>query len=68
MINSPKHYNKGKIEVIDVIEDWQLNFNLGNVVKYIGRCEHKGNKLQDLQKAEYYIRREIKNVSKELIR
>ena len=35
MINHPQHYNMGKYEAIDVIEDWQLNFNLGNTVKYI---------------------------------
>lgn len=59
MINHPKHYNKGKYEVIDVIEDWELNFNLGNAVKYIGRADYKGNKVEDLRKAMWYIDREI---------
>lgn len=48
-------------EAIDVIEDWELNFNLGNCVKYISRCNHKGNKLEDLKKALWYLEREVKN-------
>ena len=59
MVNHPKHYNTGKFEVIEVIEDWNLNFNLGNAVKYISRCEHKGNKKQDLEKAVWYLKREL---------
>lgn len=58
-VNSPSHYTQGNIEVIEVIEDWKLNYNLGNAIKYIGRCEHKGNKKQDLEKAIWYIKREI---------
>ena len=58
-VNSPTHYNVGKIEVIEAIEDWQLNFNLGNAIKYIARCEHKENKKQDLEKAKWYIEREL---------
>lgn len=59
-VNSPTHYNVGKIEVIEAIEEWKLNFNLGNAIKYIARCEHKENKKQDLEKAKWYIEREIK--------
>ncbi|WP_154695295.1 DUF3310 domain-containing protein [Clostridium botulinum] len=58
-VNHPKHYNTGKYEVIDVIEDWNLNFNLGNAIKYIGRSDHKGNKKEDLKKAIWYLEREI---------
>lgn len=58
-VNHPTHYNKGKYEVIDVIEDWNLGFNLGNAIKYIARAEHKENALEDLKKAEWYIKREI---------
>lgn len=57
MVNHPNHYNKGKYEVIDVIEDWGLGFSLGNAIKYIARCEHKGNKKQDLEKALFYLER-----------
>jgi hypothetical protein len=62
LVNHPSHYNKGKIEVIDAIEDWCLNFNLGNVIKYVARAEHKGNKLEDLKKAQFYINREIERL------
>lgn len=58
-INSPKHYTKGKFEVIDVIEDWGLNFRLANTVKYIARHKHKGKPLEDLKKALWYLQREI---------
>lgn len=59
LVNHPSHYNKGKYEVIDVIEDWGLGFSLGNAIKYIARCEHKGNKKQDLEKAIFYLKREL---------
>ena len=62
-IEKSSHYNQGRYEVIEVIEDWEMNFNLGNVLKYIARCNHKGNKKKDLEKAIYYIRREIENGS-----
>ena len=60
-VNNPTHYNTGTIEVITVIEDWKLNFNLGNAIKYIGRCEHKNNKTEDIKKAIWYLERELKN-------
>ena len=58
-VNHPSHYNHGTIEVIDVIEDWNLGFCLGNAVKYIARCEHKGHKKEDLEKAIWYLNREL---------
>ena len=60
-VNHPKHYNKGKIEVIEFIEDQQLNFHKGNAVKYICRAGAKDpNKyVQDLEKAIWYLRREM---------
>ena len=61
-VNNPSHYNTGTIEVITVIEDWNLNFNLGNAIKYIGRCEHKNNKEEDIKKAIWYLERELKNI------
>ena len=64
MINHPQHYNMGKFEAIDVIEDWQLNFNLGNTVKYISRAGHKDDIIQDLKKALWYLDREIKRLEK----
>ncbi len=59
LVNHPSHYNKGKIEVIDAIEDWKLGFNLGNVVKYVARADHKGKRLEDLKKALWYLQMEI---------
>jgi hypothetical protein len=59
VVNSPAHYTKGKFEVIDVIEDWDLNFRLANTVKYIARHKHKGKPLEDLKKALWYLQREI---------
>lgn len=62
LVSHLQHYNQGKYEPINVIKDWKLNFNLGNVVKYIARCEYKGNKLQDLKKAKEYLEHEIKSI------
>ena len=58
-VNSPAHYTTGGIETIDFIEAKKLDYNLGNVVKYITRADHKGNKLEDLRKAQWYLSREI---------
>jgi hypothetical protein len=59
LVNQPPHYTTGGIETIDFIEAKKLNYNLGNAVKYITRADHKGNRLQDLQKAKWYLEREI---------
>lgn len=66
-IDHPKHYNFGKIEVIDAIESWELRFALGNVVKYIARAGKKDpNKvIEDLKKASWYLQREISNLEKQ---
>jgi hypothetical protein len=63
-VNHPPHYKAGGIETIDFIEAKSLNYNLGNVVKYITRADHKGSKLEDLQKAQWYLARELNNLSK----
>ena len=62
IIKKPAHYNFGKYEVIDVIEDWGVGYHLGNVVKYVARAPHKGEELQDLKKALWYLQRHIKNM------
>ena len=59
LVNNPSHYNRNGIEVIDVIEAYNLNFRLGNVIKYILRSDLKGNKKQDLEKALWYLKREV---------
>lgn len=63
-IDHPSHYNRGKIEVIDFIEDQGLSFHLGNVIKYIARAGSKGDKLEDLKKARWYLDRYINEVMK----
>jgi len=60
-VNHPDYYNDGKFEVIDVIEDWSLDFNAGNVIKYVARAKlkhtSKAEQKKDLQKALWYIQR-----------
>lgn len=61
LVNNPAHYKGNKFESIDIIEDFELNFCLGNAIKYILRCNKKGNKKQDLEKAIWYLKREVSN-------
>lgn len=56
-VNHPAHYNAGSIEVINVIEDWQLGFHEGNAVKYIARAKHKESERYDIEKAIWYLQR-----------
>lgn len=63
MVNSPSHYKVGGIETIDFIEAKNLGYHLGNAVKYISRADHKGARIQDLEKAKWYLDREIKRLS-----
>lgn len=63
-VNHPSHYIVGGIETIDFIEAKGLNYNLGNVVKYMTRADHKGNKVEDLKKALWYLNRELQNLQK----
>ena len=58
-VNSPQHYQGKGIEAIDVIEAFELNFALGNAVKYILRADKKANKKQDLEKAKWYLEHEL---------
>lgn len=59
LVNNPPHYTVGGVETIDFIEAKKLNYNLGNAVKYITRADHKGNRIEDLRKAKWYLEREI---------
>ena len=58
-VDHPEHYKVGGIETIDFIEAKKLNYNIGNVIKYLTRADYKGNKLEDLRKAQWYLTREI---------
>lgn len=72
MVNHPDHYHPGTYEAINVIEAWDLNFNLGSAIKYISRCglkpdaelSKKEKALEDLRKAAWYVDREIERLSK----
>lgn len=66
MVNHPPHYKAGGIETIDFIEAKNLGYNLGNVVKYVSRADLKGNKLEDLQKAKWYLDRAISKLEKKV--
>lgn len=61
LVNHPPHYTAGGIETLDFIEAKDLNFRLGNAVKYIARAGKKvgGDPVQDLEKAAFYLKREI---------
>ena len=59
VVNHPPHYKVGGIETIDFIEAKKLNYNLGNVIKYITRADHKGSRNEDLKKALWYLNREL---------
>ena len=62
-VNHPPHYNQYLgLEVVDLAE--QMNFNKGNAVKYIARSGFKSNEIEDLEKAAWYIAREISRVKK----
>lgn len=63
VISTPSHYNSTSITALQVIDDWNLDFYLGNVVKYIKRHELKGNALQDLKKAAQYLQLYIDKVT-----
>jgi len=59
------HYENNKgYDVIDFIKDYNLNFNRGNIIKYLARAGKKDNELQDLRKALDYLQREIEHYEK----
>lgn len=65
-VDHPSHYGGADdpYEAIKVIEAWKLGFHLGNAVKYISRAGKKDHKLTDLQKAAWYLQREIDNIQR----
>ena len=66
-VNNPSHYTSGKIEVIDFIEDQKFNYHRGNAIKYICRAgkKDKSKEVEDLEKAIWYLQREIKRLYEE---
>jgi hypothetical protein len=57
----PSHYAVGKIEPWDFIRDQELNYHLGNAIKYICRANYKGSRRDDLRKAIHYLQNELEN-------
>ena len=59
--NGPTYYKRGSIQVWDFIRDQELNFHLGNAIKYICRADHKYDDIEDLSKAIHYLSNEIES-------
>ena len=59
---SPAHYTRGSIEVWDFIRDQELNYHLGNAIKYICRAGFTDSKQQDLEKAIHYLENELSHI------
>ena len=57
--HGPEYYRRGSIQVWDFIRDQELNFHLGNVIKYVCRAGHKEDDIEDLSKALHYLSNEI---------
>tara|TARA_B100000965_G_C19040174_1_gene519094 strand:- start:175 stop:462 length:288 start_codon:yes stop_codon:yes gene_type:complete len=55
----PQYYRRGSIQVWDFIRDQELNFHLGNVIKYVCRAGHKFDDIDDLEKAIHYLNNEV---------
>ena len=60
---SPSHYTRGHIEVWDFVRDQELNYHLGNAIKYICRAGYKGSKREDLKKAIHYLENELQHTT-----
>ena len=67
-MESPTHYTRGSIEVWDFIRDQQLNYHLGNAIKYICRAGFKSTstKTEDLKKAIHYLENELQHTQSTL--
>jgi hypothetical protein len=63
MAKSPAHYTRGAIEVWDFVRDQDLNYHLGNAIKYICRAGYKlhASKTEDLEKAIHYLQNELEH-------
>ena len=61
-----KHYRVGAMQPWDIIDEWELNFYEGNVLKYLLRAKHKGSQLDDYIKAKHYLQRLIENMEEKI--
>ena len=66
LINSPDHYTAGGIETIDFIEAKQSGYHVGNAIKYLSRAKFKGDYLENIKKAQWYINREVERYTREV--
>ena len=57
--HGPQYYRRGTIQVWDFVRDQELNFHLGNVIKYVCRAGHKFDDIDDLEKAIHYLKNEV---------
>ena len=57
--HGPRYYRRGSIQVWDFVRDQELNFHLGNVIKYVCRAGHKFDDIDDLEKAIHYLKNEV---------
>jgi hypothetical protein len=64
-VEKPQHYSMGKIQVLDFILDQKMGYLAGNVTKYLCRYRFKGEPVQDLKKAKFYLERLIKETETE---
>jgi len=63
-VTNPAHYTFSSIEPLDAIDAWGLDYELGNVVKYVVRARFKGSEVEDLKKARFYLDHEIQRMEK----
>ena len=65
MKHSQEHYKHKKFEPIEIIEEFELGFHLGNAIKYILRADYKDSKIDDVEKAIWYLERELWQLRKD---
>ncbi len=65
VVNHPDHYTEGGIETIDFITAKKLDYELGNVIKYVSRAPYKGKYVEDLKKARWYLDHKIQEIEEE---
>lgn len=56
---NPTYYIGSKIQLADIIDEFNLDWYQASILKYVIRCKHKGKKTEDLQKAKWYLERYI---------
>ncbi len=64
-VDHPTHYQSSKFEVIDIIDAFNLDFSLGNAIKYILRCGKKDDDITELKKAMWYLKHKIELILKD---